>query len=98
MMTPRTNNDNTAIATLPDSERRKQPLRTSVQAALELYFKQLDGHLPNNLYRLVVEEVEQPLLESIMAHCRGNQSKASIILGINRSTLRKKLKLHGLDK
>jgi Fis family transcriptional regulator len=98
MMTPRTTNDNTAIATLPETERRKQPLRNSVQAALELYFKQLDGHLPKNLYRMVVEEVELPLLKSIMHYCRGNQSKAADVLGINRSTLRKKLKQHGLEK
>ena len=98
MMTPRTTNDNTAIATLPETERRKQPLRNSVQAALELYFRQLDGHLPKYLYRMVVEEVELPLLQSIMHYCRGNQSKAADVLGINRSTLRKKLKHHGLDK
>jgi Fis family transcriptional regulator len=78
-------------------ESSEGPLRASVRTALKRYFKDLNGHRPAGLYELVMNEVEQPLLETVMAHTRGNQSQAAAILGINRNTLRKKLKQHGLD-
>lgn len=81
---------------MPARERRKEPLRASVQCALERYFTDLGGHPAEGVYDLVVGQVEQAMLESIMQHTRGNQTKASEVLGINRSTLRKKLKIHGL--
>jgi len=77
-------------------ERRKQPLRTAVQSALELYFMDLEGHDAEDVYDMVICEVEQAMLESVMLHMRGNQTKTAEVLGINRSTLRKKLKLYGL--
>ena len=75
-----------------------QSLRQAVHAALELYFRDLDGFQPDDLYRMVLQEVEPPLLERVMHHARGNQSKAAEMLGINRGTLRKKLRLYGLDR
>jgi Fis family transcriptional regulator len=48
------------------------------------------------LYELVLGEVEPPLLRTVMEYTRGNQSRAAEILGINRGTLRKKLKTYGL--
>ncbi len=77
-------------------ERRQQPLRNAALVALNNYFKDLDGHSPGNLYDMVVGEVEQAMLSAVMDHTRGNQSKAAEILGINRSTLRKKLRSHSL--
>ncbi|HEX6929442.1 MAG TPA: DNA-binding transcriptional regulator Fis [Gammaproteobacteria bacterium] len=77
-------------------ENHAQPLRECAEAALRRYFKDLDGHIPGNLYMLVVNEVEEPLLRAVLEFTRGNQSRASEILGINRSTLRKKLRAHGL--
>ncbi len=74
-----------------------QPLRSCVKSMLENYFNDLDGHEPGDLYEMVVREVEHPLLETVMVHTRGNQSKAAKMLGINRGTLRKKLKIHNLD-
>ncbi len=79
------------------AERRKKPLRTSVLSALRLYIKDLNGHKPVGLYQMVMSEVEQPLLEIVMLYTRGNQSQAAEILGINRNTLRKKLKLYGIE-
>ncbi|MEE4378602.1 MAG: DNA-binding transcriptional regulator Fis [Candidatus Competibacteraceae bacterium] len=73
------------------------PLRIQVQLALQDYFHQLGEQAPANLYKLVMEEVEQPLLESAMRYTRGNQTRAAEILGINRSTLRKKLKHYHLE-
>jgi Fis family transcriptional regulator len=73
------------------------PLRIQVQLALQDYFRQLGEQAPANLYKLVMEEVEQPLLEAAMRYTRGNQTRAAQILGINRSTLRKKLKQYHLE-
>lgn len=81
---------------LPRRERRKQPLRTSVQAALDLYFSDLDGHQADGVYDMVIGQVEHAMLESVMLHTRGNQTRAAEVLGINRSTLRKKLKAYNL--
>ncbi len=87
---------NNSTIPLPIKERRKQPLCTAVKVALEIYFQQLEGHEPDSLYRMVMEEVERPLLECTMNYCAGNQTKAVDYLGLNRGTLRKKLKFHGL--
>lgn len=72
------------------------PLAKQVKMALELYFQDLDGQDPCDLYRLVLSEVEKPLLETVMKQTRGNQSKAAEVLGLNRSTLRKKLQQYDL--
>jgi len=77
-------------------ERRKQPLASAVRSAMETYFSHLDGHEATGLYSLVMEEVERPLLESVLDYYSGNQSKAAEALGLNRGTLRKKLKQYGL--
>lgn len=68
-----------------------------VEDALEQYFAQLDGTPPNNLYQLVISQVEHPLLQSVMQLSGGNQTKASEILGISRATLRKKLALYAIE-
>ena len=49
------------------------------------------------LYRSIMARVEQPLLRHALELCGGNQLKAAKLLGINRNTLRKKLKEHGID-
>ena len=73
-------------------------LKESTETALQEYFKTLNGNAPNDLYKLVINEVELPLIEAVMAFTNKNQSQAAEILGINRSTLRKKLKLFELIK
>jgi len=78
-------------------ERRRAPLGSTVKTALELYFRNLDGHSPGSIYQMVIAEVERPMFETVMDYVKGNQSRASQILGISRSTLRKKLKLYDLD-
>lgn len=74
-----------------------QGLSETVKRVLENYFRDLDGHEPAHLYQLVLQEIERPLLETVMQYTRGNQSKASIVLGLNRGTLRKKLKQYDLN-
>lgn len=72
------------------------PLRHSIDQALDRYFADLDGTEPSDLYAMVINEVEQPLLKRVLDYTGGNQSRAAEILGVNRSTLRKKLRHHGL--
>jgi Fis family transcriptional regulator, factor for inversion stimulation protein len=73
------------------------PLRDHAERALTDYFASLDGHRPARLYDLVIREVEEPLFRAVLDHCEGNQSRAAGILGINRGTLRKKLREFGLS-
>ncbi len=80
-----------------DAARTKEPLRECVRDALTQYFRQLDGYDACDLFDLVMSEVEAPLLESVMEYTRGNLTRAATILGINRGTLRKKLKQYNLD-
>ena len=67
-----------------------------VAKSMQKYFKELDGTKTTDLYRLVLKEFEQPLLDTVMKECKGNQTVASQILGLNRGTLRTKLKSYNL--
>ena len=71
-------------------------LRESVRRVLYDYFAEVDGEEVSNLYDLVLAEVEGPLLEVVLQMSGSNQSRAAQILGLNRGTLRKKLKQHNL--
>ncbi len=73
------------------------PLNRHVREALEEYFEKLDGHKVTNLYEMVLKEVEPHLFRAIMKHTKNNQSNAATMLGINRGTLRKKLKQYNLE-
>lgn len=73
------------------------PIRTCVREALDVYFRRLEGCQCSGLYKMVLTEIEVPLLEVVMRVCSGNQTKAAEMLGINRSTLRKKLQHYGLE-
>jgi Fis family transcriptional regulator len=73
-----------------------QTLRDSVERALQNYFDNLDGQPVSDVYNMVLSEVEAPLLETVMKYTRDNQTKASTVLGLNRGTLRKKLKQYGM--
>lgn len=75
----------------------KAVLRDCVRSVLTNYFNDLEGHSVDDLYQLVLAEVEAPLLETVLVHAKGNQSKAAQMLGINRGTLRKKLKQYNLN-
>lgn len=75
---------------------KNQPLHDSVRQALENYLSQLKGQAPSNLYELILAEVEAPLMQAVMEYTKNNQSRAAIVLGLSRGTLRKKLKLYGM--
>ena len=78
------------------SEHATTPLHQALNEMLDQYFSNLEGAQPNRVHEMVSSAVEKPLFEYIMRRCEGNQSAASAILGINRNTLRKKLRLYGL--
>ena len=71
-------------------------LRENVETAMANYFKHLDGQPVSDVYQMVMSEIEAPLLEQVMKYVRNNQTKAAHLLGLNRGTLRKKLKQYGL--
>lgn len=75
---------------------QRNTLRAEVDRALERYFQQIDDEPVTDLHQMVMSEVEAPLIEAVMRYTRNNQSKASIMLGLNRGTLRSKLKQYGL--
>jgi Fis family transcriptional regulator len=72
-------------------------LREHADKTLRRYFADLNGHDPSELYEMVLGEIEQPLLATLMEYTRGNQSRAAAILGLNRSTLRKKLRKYKIN-
>ncbi len=84
------------VIPLSTSNKEGQPLRVYVEQTLHNFFAQLDGQPTTDLYDLVLAEVEAPLFASVMQYVKGNQSKASELLGLNRGTLRKKLKQYNL--
>lgn len=81
---------NTATRALDSS------LSETVSRTLQEYLETLGDHEASNIYRLVVDEVERPMLEIMMRYTHGNQSRAAQCMGINRATLRTKLKRHNL--
>jgi Fis family transcriptional regulator len=81
---------------LPSATLAEQPLREAVDAAMRRYFDHLDGGTVTDLYAMVMTEVEAPLLASVLEYTQGNQTRAAEMLGLNRGTLRKKLKQHDL--
>jgi Fis family transcriptional regulator, factor for inversion stimulation protein len=73
------------------------PLYTHVKQILKDYFLELDGQPVTGLYDTVLAEVETPLLEVILEHCK-TQEKAAKTLGLSRGTLRKKLRQYHFIK
>ena len=84
------------IASEFELTQKNQPLHDSVRQSLENFLVQLKGQSPSNLYELILAEVEQPLLECVMEYTKNNQSRAAVLLGLSRGTLRKKLKQYGM--
>ena len=89
--------ENTPDTNQPSSaEVEQRSLRDNVTEALQRYFDDLDGQETRDVYNIVMSEVEPPLLEAAMKYTRQNQSKTAELLGLNRGTLRKKLKQYNL--
>lgn len=75
---------------------KSDPLAECVVHSMRQYFKDMNGQDPTNLHNFFMAEVERPFLKVVMQQVEGNQSRAANMLGINRNTLRKKLKNYNL--
>ena len=73
-----------------------QCLSEKVKDSVEKYFRDLEGHDTTDLYDLFLSQVEKPLFETVLKSTKGNLSKAAQVLGMNRGTLRTRLKKYGL--
>ena len=71
-------------------------LKTAAEDAIRQFIKTLDGEETTEFYNLVLAEVEEPLLRVVMDYTANNQSRAAAMLGLNRGTLRKKLRQYNL--
>jgi Fis family transcriptional regulator len=80
------------------AEEELSQLYNAVKHSIRRYLYELEGAEPHGMYDMVLRQIEQPLIESVMEYTRGNQSRAAEYLGLNRGTLRKKLRLYDLDK
>ena len=88
---------NDAVNQMSETDEENVPLSGTIKSMLEDYFNDRDGTPPADLYQMVLQEMEQPLLETVLHYTRGNQSKAAVLLGLNRGTLRKKLKQYDIN-
>jgi len=68
----------------------------TVEKSLDEYFRKLDGEPPHGIYDMVITHVERAVIESVMTRTNGNQTQAAELLGLNRNTLRKKIRLYGI--
>jgi len=84
------------MKTLPITSPNGLSLAETTKKTVKEYLQLLGDHDASYLYRQVMDEVERPLLEVLMEHTNGNQSRTAAFLGINRATLRSKLKRHSL--
>jgi Fis family transcriptional regulator, factor for inversion stimulation protein len=76
----------------------KREIDDCIRRSVEQYLKDLRGAEPGDLHEMFLGAAEKPLLEVVLRHAEGNQSKAAEWLGINRNTLRRKLLEHKLLK
>ena len=90
--------ENQVVTLTPEmSSNHSMSLQESVNNTLQQYITKLDGQTPADLYSLVLAEVEKPLLEMVLKLTNNNQSKAAIVLGLSRGTLRKKMAIYDLN-
>lgn len=71
-------------------------IENAVKTTVSHYLISMEGHPITDLYDTVLRAIEEPLLETVLTTTSNNQSEAAKLLGLNRGTLRKKLKRYGL--
>ena len=74
----------------------KKTINKSVQESVEEYLQMMSDESVSGLYEMVLSEVEASLLRSVLVFTNHNQSQSAEILGLNRGTLRKKLRKYHL--
>jgi len=80
-----------AQASTIDITKRDQGLQDLVYGLVSRFLVDNKGKSINDLYDMILSEVEPPLLQAVMEKRRGNQLQAAKMLGISRGTIRKKL-------
>ena len=90
-------NNSMGVPDLNTGKNVSAPLSLQVKNAVDQYLLQLDGHKVSGLHAMVIGEVEKPLILATLEHTGFNQTKASEILGVSRSTLRKKMEQYGIS-
>ena len=73
------------------------PLRQHVQNTISRYLQDMGNTAPENLYQMLLAEIEPPLIEEILRCTGGNQSRAAGMLGITRNTLRTKMQRYSIN-
>jgi len=73
------------------------PLRQHVQNTISRYLQDMGNTVPENLYQMLLAEIEPPLIEEILKRTGGNQSRAANMLGITRNTLRTKMQRYSIN-
>jgi Fis family transcriptional regulator len=71
---------------------KENEIASCIRKAIGSYLNDLDGEKPGHIYNMVIHSVEKPLIEIAIQHTQGNQTQAAELLGINRNTLRQKMK------
>ena len=80
-----------------DGSQQTSQIYDVVKNSIQRYLHELEDTEPSEMYSMVLSQIELPLLESVLEHTGGNQSRAAEYLGLNRGTLRKKLRIYDLD-
>jgi len=71
---------------------------TVIESDLAELFREYEPNLPPaGVYQRIIDKVEVPLISTVLNLCAGNQIKAAELLGLNRNTLRKKIRGHGIE-
>ena len=76
---------------------KSDPVNHAIEEVIQQYFADLEGEEPCAVYEMVMNKVEKILIQTVTGYANNNQTRAAKILGLNRNTLRKKLKQYGLD-
>ncbi|AKP74674.2 Fis family transcriptional regulator [Piscirickettsia salmonis] len=79
------------------SDETEKTLRHHVEDAVAKFLADSEGCHLTNLYEVILKEVEIPLIETALAFTAGNQSETARMLGINRGTLRKKIRQYSIE-
>ena len=77
-------------------EINKVNLKDYTRQTVRQYLNDLKGHQAKNLYDFVIDEIEKGIILEVLDFTEGNQTQASTILGITRTTLRNKIRKHQL--
>ena len=75
-----------------------EPLSECVRNALRFYLHHIGDYEVDDLHRMVIGEVERPMIETVLQHTQGNQTRTAAMLGMSRSTLRKKMAHYGIGR